>query len=496
MFDFKISNYKIEITVLTCGAVLMALEIVGAKLLAPYYGDTVYIWGSVIGIFLLSLSLGYYLGGKLADKKPEEYILSIILVITGVSIFIIPFIYQPIINAFSGLSRIIAPLCSVITIFLVPSLLLGVVSPFALKLKIKNIRKIGKLSGNLYALATVGSVIGTFLATFVLILFLQIQTIFLLLSIVSLIVAILFSSKNLLRIIPILLIILFISSLSLGHTSTTVSNATNDHINVRIETLYGLIEVKNSWDSILSLSINGGVMSETNLSNLSKTVSGWDYIDCMEIPYVMNPDIKDVLTMGLGAGNFQRNLNQRYNASMDNVEINDKIVEVAEKYFNITPSDTFRIYIDDAREFTQATDKKYDYIAVDVVHFDPTKGYKVPTHLITQEFFTLLKNHLNPHGIIAMNLVGTENSNFIASEYKTINSVFDNTYIFDCGTQVVVATLDDYNITMLKTTSKNNNLGRYYNLMLQNSSIVFTDSYTPINIFDEMMVGNVPTNNL
>jgi spermidine synthase/uncharacterized membrane protein YozB (DUF420 family) len=496
---FKIPNYKIEATVLICGAILMALEIMGGKLLAPYYGDTVYIWGSIIGVFLLSLSFGYYVGGRLADKKPDEYVLSIILIITGISILIIPFIFQPIITMFNSLPRTIAPLCSVITIFIVPSLLLGTVSPFALKLKAKDIHKIGKLSGNLYALATIGSVIGTFLTTFVLILILPNQAIFFSLSIVSLLIAIMLSKKKLLAVICLMLVLIFVLSLIPGHASIPTINSTNTSdrpLDIKIETLYGLVEVRDRG-SMRTLTINGGVMSETDLTNLSRTAPGWEYVDCMEIPYAMNPNIKEVLTMGLGAGNFQRNLNQKYNASMDNVEINDKIVEIAAKYFNTTPSDSFRIYVDDARAFAQATDKKYDYIAIDVVHFDPTKGYKVPTHLITQEFFTLLKNHLNPHGIVSMNLVGTDRSKFIASEYETINSVFDNTYAFNCGTQVIIASLDKYNITELKeTTNDARELAWYYNLKLYNDSIIFTDSYTPINSFAEVMVGNIPNSTI
>jgi len=326
-----------------------------------------------------------------------------------------------------------------------------------------------------------------------LILILPNQTIFFSLSIVSLLVAIMLSKKKLLAVICLMLVLIFVLSLIPGHTlsaTTNTSNTSNKPLDIKIETLYGSVEVKDRG-IVRSLLINGGVMSESDITNLSRTLPGWEYVDCMEIPYAMNPNIKEVLTMGLGAGNFQRNLNQKYNASMDNVEINDKIVEIAAKYFSTTPSTSFRIYVDDARAFAQATDKKYDYIAIDVVHFDPTKGYKVPTHLITQEFFTLLKDHLNPHGIISMNLVGDSRSKFIASEYKTINSVFENTYAFGCGTQVVIASLDKYNITTLKeTTNKARELAWYYNMNVYNDSIIFTDNYTPINSFAEIMVGN------
>ena len=191
-------DLKIGLTVFISGAVLMALEIAGGRLLTPYYGGTVYIWGSIIGIFLIALSMGYYIGGKLADKRPDIRILASLIIINAFLILIIPLFYQNIINLFDDLPRIISPLFSVITLFLIPSILLGIVSPFAIKLKAKNIIHIGKLSGNLYALATLGSVVGTFLTTFVLILFLPIKTIFFCLSIVLLIVSaiLLISKKN------------------------------------------------------------------------------------------------------------------------------------------------------------------------------------------------------------------------------------------------------------------------------------------------------------
>lgn len=162
---------KINITVFVTGAVLMGLEILAGRTLSPSYGDTVYLWGSVIGIVLLGLSIGYYFGGKLADKKPKKTTLSFILTIAGLWILSAPYTLKPIVQFFSVLPRPIAPLATVTAIFLIPTILQGMVSPYAIKLKAHNLGEIGKLSGKLYAIATVGSVIGTFTTTFVLILF-------------------------------------------------------------------------------------------------------------------------------------------------------------------------------------------------------------------------------------------------------------------------------------------------------------------------------------
>lgn len=171
-------KYAIESAVFICGIVLMALEISTGKLLAFNYGGTIDVWGSIIGVVLGGLSIGYFYGGKLADRYPRKQILMTIIGATAFWIFLIPFIYPKLIIGSPNTSFPV-----IIILLLFPSILLGMVSPYAIKLKSKNIDNIGRDVGNLYAIATIGNVIGTFLATFVLALFIPINKIFVLLSI-------------------------------------------------------------------------------------------------------------------------------------------------------------------------------------------------------------------------------------------------------------------------------------------------------------------------
>lgn len=482
-------RYAIELTVFICGAVLMALEIIGGRLLTPYYGGTVYVWGSIIGIILLSLSLGYYLGGRLADKKPKAHYLSLLILSAAVLIALIPFIYFPIIKLFSGLPRMYSPLFSAIALFFLPSLLMGTVSPFAIRLRAKNVGKIGKLSGNLYALATVGSVVGTFSATFVLILVLSLPNIFFLLSAILFATAGLLSKRSILfsaaGILAILLLALMSGSNSNYHGGDSASSNHSNYsspVNVNIDSLYGLLTV-NDTKGKRGLYINGGIMSEMVLDNELSTAQGWQYLDCFEISYLMNPEINDVLVLGLGTGVGSRKLAAKYGSEIDNVEINDKVFELAEQYFNFSTSDKMRVYIEDARVFLEDTDKTYDLIVSDVVRFDPAEGYEIPIHLTTQEFFWLVKEHLRPGGLFAVNIAADLRGAFLNSEYKTIRTVFDNAYIFNCATRVIIASKDRaYDMESLKGIMPylDRFLSTAVSPSLNNSYPVYTDAFAPV----------------
>ena len=471
-------NLKIEATVLISGAIFMALEIIGGRLLTPYFGDTVYIWGSIIGIFMISLAVGYHLGGRLADKKPKEHILSLIIFIAGIFTLIIPFTYKNIINIFNILPASFAPLAASLTIFIIPSVLLGMVSPFAIKLKARSLKKIGKLSGNLYSIGTIGSVIGAFASTFVIIPLFPLKTVFISLAIILLLLPLLIFKKNFKIVLPAVLIIIVILWIFPAQAEQLQEN-----ILFNEESLYGLVTVYQTTTergTVRSLSLNGGVMTEMDMDDMTKTVEGWKYFDCFEIPFTMNSEIHNVLTLGLGGGSIQKNIHRKYDIDLDAVDINEKIVEVAKDYFYVKESETFRIYVDDGRMFLKNTDKKYDLIAVDVVHHDPEQGYKLPFHLATQEFFKLAKQHLNPDGIIVMNFISDPDSDFLRSEYKTISSVFNDVLAFSCDTMVLIASDTTYDIEEL------NDLDRYQEIELSENNTIFNDEYFPVNIFSEI----------
>lgn len=157
----------------------MALEILGSRLLSPYFGNSIFVWGSLISVFLAALSAGYYLGGKLADKKPNYKTLALILLIPGILIFILPFFYGMINGAIFNydFGTRANPLIASILLFFIPSSFLGAVSPFVVRMTTKSVETVGNTSGTVYSISTLGSIFGTLLTAFYLIPSMGIRTI-------------------------------------------------------------------------------------------------------------------------------------------------------------------------------------------------------------------------------------------------------------------------------------------------------------------------------
>lgn len=178
-------RFTLEIVVFICGAVVMAYEIIGSRMLGPYVGTSMFVWTSIIGVILLSLSLGYLWGGRIADQKPRADILSMYILIAGLFIILSTIIKDILLDfLLNSVSNVkIVSIVASLLLFTIPSVLLGMVSPFAARIKMKTVEKSGSTVGNLYALSTVGSIIGVFLAGFYFIPNFKITSILLLLAI-------------------------------------------------------------------------------------------------------------------------------------------------------------------------------------------------------------------------------------------------------------------------------------------------------------------------
>ena len=165
------ATYNIYIIALLSGAVLLGLELLASRLLAPFFGNSIYVWGAIISVFLLSLSLGYFLGGKVADKLPSFNTLGRIIVVTAVFTLLIPFLTKPLCYSILTLQLDvrIAVLSACLGVFLIPSILMGMVSPYIIKLSAEKLENIGQTAGNVYAVSTLGSISGAILVSFFLI---------------------------------------------------------------------------------------------------------------------------------------------------------------------------------------------------------------------------------------------------------------------------------------------------------------------------------------
>lgn len=173
----KYSGFSLGLTVFSAGACMMCVQMAGGQTIAPYFGSNVFVWGSVISVFMAGLSLGYVLGGVVADRKPSPLVLSLLLILAGISVILIPFFTAPINEALIGLNfsstyRPLLPLISVMSLYFLPSILLGMISPIAVRIASSALATVGRSVGRLYAINALGSVTGTLVGTFVLVLLL------------------------------------------------------------------------------------------------------------------------------------------------------------------------------------------------------------------------------------------------------------------------------------------------------------------------------------
>jgi len=165
--------------VFTSGGVLLSLEIIASRVLAPYFGNSIYVWGSLIGVFLAALSVGYAVGGRVADRFPSLAIFAGIVFLAGLLTVPIPLVAAPVLDAIAGadFGPQLNPLVSAIALFVVPSIVMGMVSPFAVRLRARTVTTMGATAGSLYAISTVGSIVGTLATSFVLINYLGVRAI-------------------------------------------------------------------------------------------------------------------------------------------------------------------------------------------------------------------------------------------------------------------------------------------------------------------------------
>ena len=439
----------------------MILEIAGARLIIPEFGGTIYVWGSSILVVLGGLSLGYLTGGKLSDKYPKEKPLSLILIIAGILILVIPITYS-FIYPYISLGNY-SSLAIFSILFFIPSCLLGMVSPYALKLNSKEHKKIGNTSGKLYAIATFGSLLGTFLVTFVLFRLININQIFYGVSLSLFLISI--PLKNNKYVFAGKIILSFISILLIFNLMTITAQDENI-----INSEYGTVEVRDSGD-IRSLFINGGVMGGMDLNNYNKVAEGWEYISCMENSIKIN-NPKETLMLGIGAGMLPKRLKEN-NINVEGVDINKEVIRISKEYFYVKD---INLIEDDARMYLKNSEKKYDIIFMDILKYDDG-AYTVPFHLATKEYFELIEQDLNDEGFfMAMFSTRDNPTKFYEYEFNTLKSVFNNVYALDCGTKLIIAS----NNQIIFPEELENKLFEYE----PKNNIIFTDDYAPLSFLN------------
>jgi len=412
-------------TVFVTGMSVMAVELTASRLMAPYFGTSLFVWTNVIGIVLVAMSIGYWLGGRIADRndgKTAKKLLYPLILITGFLIGIIPFIGQPIFlmayQAIPGqhIQIFFASLIASIGLFSIPLLFLAMVTPICARIAIEKINTAGSTVGSIYAFSTVGSIVGTFLPVLLTIPFLGSRETFFLFGAILMLLGLIGIGRAILFGFMIIPIVLFFIPLTIHASPNTEFEG---------ESVYNYMRVQKSTFGTRTLHTNKDISVVQSMYNPYRVMTGyyWDYATLLP---VLNPQGKDFLIIGLAGGTSARILHNFFpNLNIEGVEIDPLMVEVGKKYF-ATAESTSKITESDGRMFLANSDKKYDFVMIDAYKDD----LYIPAHLTTSEFFETVKSHLTANGSVMMNIASSENSELLNLIKNTLTSVFDNVYEF------------------------------------------------------------------
>ena len=429
------NKYYLYATEFFAGMSVMAVELGASRLLAPYFSSSQIVWTIIIGTIMIAMALGNIWGGKSADKNPNPDKLYMRLIIAAIWIAAIPVAGKYIILAIGALLvftvnqnlLIWAAFLACMVIFVFPLFLLGTVTPSLVKYTVNSLDSSGSTVGTLGAFNTVGSIIGTFVPTFVTIPAVGTSVTFLIFSGIVLALGLIYflSTRRKLRKCGVGVIV-FVLCIILGNSSSFAFWESG--LVYEGESIYNYLQVKENEDRVI-LSTNAflGVQS---VMEKSGRLTGMYYDYALAAPAmadVLEKDTADILILGMGTGTFAAQCRKFFGSvSVEGVEIDEKITDLAVKYFRLP--DSVRVTTYDGRAYLGAVDKKYDVIMVDAY-----QDITIPFQMSSVEFFTMVREHLTDDGVMVvnMNMYSDKEGNINQYLSDTIATVFDAVYTVD-----------------------------------------------------------------
>jgi spermidine synthase len=402
----RLPQPRLGLVVALVGASTLGAEIAAARLLAPYFGDSTIIWANTIGIVLVALSAGYWVGGRLADRDPTPHGLYLIVLTGAVLLALVPFLADPFLEvAIDALDSIAAgafvgSLLAVLVLVAVPVLVLGAVAPYAIRLAVHAVDEAGRVSGRLYAISTLGSLAGTFLSALLLIPLVGTRRTFLLFALPLAVVAVVGLARARFALVPAALVVLLV--LPVGVVKAEAGEGEVIH---EADTEYQYARVVQDPDGTRTLELNEGqAVHSVFVPGTVLTGGIWD--EYLVAPFtVLDEPPEDIAILGNAAGTTARAYGQLFpRTRIDGVEIDGELTEIGREFFDLE-NPRMETHTADARPFLRRTERRYDAILVDAYR----QPY-IPFYLATREFFELAQSRLKPGGLIMVNAGHPEGS--------------------------------------------------------------------------------------
>jgi spermidine synthase len=443
------------------GMTSLAVELGASRLLAPYFGTSLYVWGILIGLILLYLSIGYVIGGRLADRYPRDDLLFQITAVAAIWIGLIPVVSYPILlesqQGFATISAglVLGTLLAVVLLFAVPVILLGCVSPFAIRLLLQDVETGGNTAGAVYALSTAGSILGTFLPVFWFIPSYGTRPTLIGFSLALLVLSVagLWPRRKVFALLGVVVLVSGIFVQGFGIKPPVAGRLLYEK-----ESPYSYIQVIQVGTQT-QLLLNEGEAIHSIYDPTSATTGGpWDYMllaSFFRPAQDTEPKPVDVAIIGLAGGTMARQFHLAYGDSVDQtgVEIDPDILATAYRYFDLGSSGVHPV-VQDGRYWLATDHHKYDVIVMDAYR----QPY-IPFHLTTREFFQLAKDHLKPGGVAVVNAGRTPTDyRLVGAVASTMRAVYPSVYLLDVpsfsntliyGTSEPVTTADvEHNLSL------------------------------------------------
>lgn len=417
------------LTAALCGAIVMVVEVLGSRVIGPFFGVSLFVWTSLITVTLVALALGYAVGGRLADRPSAATMLYSLVLAAGLCVLAVPLLQALVLKACVGLGLRVGSLLASALLFGPSLFLLGCVSPFFVRLVAREMSSLGRTVGGLYALSTAGSFVGTVATGFFLIGLLGVSRIFLLAGALLCGLAagyfLLFRRQRITAAAALLMpVALFLTPME-ALPAKTLADGTRVTVLEKRDSFYGnlrVVDYRLGQQHLREMAIDGLIQGGVDVAS---GLSVYEYPYLMQfLPRALYPAGQSSLVIGLGAGIIPR-WYAAQGIQTEVVDIDPEVLRLAQRYFNFPQQ--VPVHIEDARRFLALTEKKYDYLLLDVFNGDTTPG-----HLLSVEAMRLMAQRLTPDGILTINLMGSlQGENLMtASVVKTLKAVFDQVQVY------------------------------------------------------------------